>query len=470
MSSSPRAILSSASIPRALLHLCLPMIAGFSVGAVYNVINGGFVGSLHSTPMLAALTFSMPIFALIMAIGGVFGVGAGTSISRLMGEQEDAATDRPAAALRIRQTGSFALYGALAVGVVVGVIGLLLATPLAHVLGATTDAVAPTAQYVGMMFAFAPVLVASFALEQLVRAEGAAVVSMIGLIASTVANLIFDMLFILVLPWGVLGAGLALGLSNVVMAGYYIWWLSARSQNISVAPRHFSADGAMLRTVFGVGASELLQSAFLIVTSLVSNWVAMRFGAALLASVGVAQRIAQLPEMICMGVYFGALPLFGFAFGARNRERLRRAVSGAAWSIAGITLVFSGLVFLFRHQVLAIFSQDPSVLADGTLVLMAMLVSTFFNGFTGLNIALFQATGQMRNATIMSVAQGVLYIPVVLGMTQLWGLVGFVWAITVTELLTLGLALVLSLVSRRALAAGPSTEQVQEAEAMLEAA
>ena len=109
----------------------------------------------------------------------------------------------------------------------------------------------------------------------------------------------------------------------------------------------------------------------------------------------------------------------------------------------------------------ALFSADPSVVADGTLILTAMLVATLFNGFTGLVIAVFQATEQMRNATIMSVAQGILFIPVVLIGNAVLGMTGVIWSMTVTELLTFGLGALLFARSRRALAT-PSPEAVAE--------
>ncbi|WEG09587.1 MATE family efflux transporter [Microbacterium horticulturae] len=475
MSSNNRFQLASAPIWRALIHLCIPMIAGMSVGAVYNIINSGFIGSLHSTPLLAALTFSLPVFALIMAVGGVFGVGGGTYISRLLGSQdqdgEDASarsrslgTGAAAAASRIKNVSSFTLWGSLAAGVVIGIVGVVFATPIAAAVGASGASLAPTALYIGAMFAFTPIYVACFSLEQIVRAEGAAVASMTGLIASTVANLVFDVLFILVLGWGILGAGLALGLSNIVMVGYYVWWLIRRSEIAALGLRWFRADREMLRTVFGVGVSELLQSSFLIVTTLVMNWIAIAYGAALLASMGVALRIAQLPEMMCMGMFIGVIPLLAYAFGARNHVRLRRAITGAAVAILGITVVFSTLVFVFRDQVFALFSADPAVLQDGTLVLTAMLVSTIFNGITGLVIAVFQATEQMRNATIMSIAQGVLFIPVVLIGNAVFGITGVIWAMTVTELLTFALGVALFFTSRRALDAEPSEQAIAAAE------
>lgn len=274
---------------------------------------------------------------------------------------------------------------------------------------------------------------------------------MTGLIASTVANLVFDVVFILGLGWGVMGAGIALGLSNLVMVGYYVWWLTRRSAVMSLSWREVRIDAALLRNVFGIGASELIMSSFMIVTALVMNWVGAAYGDALLASIGLAQRIVQLPEMITMGVFLGALPLFAYASGAGDRARLRQAVIGAALAIAGVTLVFSTTVFILKDHVIGLFSADPAVLSDGAAVLTAMLVSTIFNGFTGLAIAVFQGTGQIRNATIMSVAQGVLFIPVILLGHAFVGMQGVIWSMTVTELLTFILALVLVAARPRAL-------------------
>ena len=200
--------LSSAPIVRALVHLCVPMAAAMIVGAVYNVINAGFIGSLHDTALLAAITFGTPLLGLVMAVGGVFGVGGGALISRLLG----AAEHDPAKAGEIKHVSSFAVWGSVLVGAVLGGLGLLLLHPLVSLLGADAAAVPATSAFVAVMLAFVPVLAAAFCLEQLVRAEGAARQVMIGLIASTIANLVFDVLFILVLHWGVAGAALAMGL------------------------------------------------------------------------------------------------------------------------------------------------------------------------------------------------------------------------------------------------------------------
>ena len=81
------------------------------------------------------------------------------------------------------------------------------------------------------------------------------------------------------------------------------------------------------------------------------------------------------------------------------------------------------------------FSQDPVVLEIGTYILFAMLISALFNGFTGLFTSIFQASGQGIPTTIMAVAQGVLFIPVIIMLHSVYGLHGVIWSMTITCLM-----------------------------------
>jgi len=456
--------LSAAPIFSALVHLCVPMAAAMIVGAVYNLINAGFIGSLHDTALLAAVTLGSPILGLVMGVGNVFGVGGGALISRLLG----AAEHEPTQAGQIKHASSFAFWGAVIVGAVVGGIGLLLLHPLVSLLGANAAALHATRAFVAVMLAFVPVLAAAVCLEQLVRAEGAARQVMIGLIASTVANLGFDVLFILVLHWGVAGAALSTGLANLVTLAYFATWLHRHSEHISLAPRWFTLAPTVLKPVLGVGVSTLLQSAFLIVTSLILNNLAITYGDGPLAAMGVAVRIAQIPEFLVMGVTIGVLPLLAYSYGKGDRVRLTASLRGSAITVGAITLLFSATVFGFRQQVLSAFSADHSVLTIGATILTAQLVSMIFNGFAGLLTSLFQATGRALPATVMSVTQGILFISAVL-LGKLWfGLDGIIWALTVSEGAVFLAGVVMWLASRPAIDRGLAEGSPERAEEALE--
>lgn len=149
---------------------------------------------------------------------------------------------------------------------------------------------------------------------------------MTGRIASTIANVMFDVLFILVLHWGVAGAALSMGPANLGVVLYLVLWLRRNSENPSLSPRWFTPSTAVMKPVFGVGVGEMLQSAFLIITSLVLNNLAAICGDAALAVMGGAVRIAQVPEFLIMAATIGVLPLLAYSFGKGDRSRLTAAL------------------------------------------------------------------------------------------------------------------------------------------------
>ena len=458
--------LSSAPIVRALIHLCVPMAAAMIVGAVYNVINAGFIGSLHDSALLAAVTLGAPLLGLVMAVGGVFGVGGGALVSRLLGASEH----EPEKANEIKHVSSFAVWGSVIVGAVLGGVGLLLLDPLVTLLGADAASAPATTAFVGTLLAFVPVLAAAFCLEQLVRAEGAARQVMIALIASTIANVGFDILFIIVLHWEVAGAALAMGLSNLGVVIYFAIWLTRNSEHMSVAPRWFSLSPSVLKPVFGVGVGELLQSAFLIVTSLVLNNLAAAYGDGALAAMGVAVRIAQVPEFLVMGVTLGVLPLLAYSYGKGDRQRLASALRVSAITVGAVTMISAVTLFVLRDQVFSIFAADSSVLAIGAVVLTAQLVAMIVNGFAGLLTSFFQATGRAVPAIVMSISQGVLFVPIVL-LGNLWfGLSGIIWALTVTEAIVFLVGGVMWIALRGAIDRGLAEGSPERADEALELA
>jgi Na+-driven multidrug efflux pump len=261
-----------------------------------------------------------------------------------------------------------------------------------------------------------------------------------------------------------------MGLSNLGIVAYFAVYLARHSEHISLAPRFFTLSGAVLKPVFGVGVGELLQSAFLIVTSLVLNNLAVAYGDTALAAMGVAVRIAQVPEFLIMGVTLGVLPLLAYSYGKGDRSRLNSALRASAITVGSIAGITATTAFIFRDQLFGAFVADHSVLAIGVTILAAQLVAMIVNGFTGLITSLFQATGRALAATVMSVTQGVLFIPIVI-LGNLWfGLSGIIWALTVTEAIVFVVGVVMWLASRRAIDRGLAEGSPERADEVLEQA
>ena len=426
--------LETAPIKKAIAHLSIPMMIGMSVGTIYNVINAYFIGLLHNTSMLSAITLGLPIFTVLMALGNVFGAGGGTFVTRLAGGKETGKAKRVA---------GYTFYGSIIAGILVALIAFLLVNPITHLLGVDANTLAYTKSYVLTLFGGGFVIVLNFALEQLVRSEGASKESMYGIFISTALSLIFDPLFILGFGWHVAGAAFAMILASLGSVIYYIYFLETKSEHLKGFLKHFKISFKDQWEVYKIGISELFQAAFLIVTTLLLNNYSMLYGDSVVAGFGVALRIVQVPEFLAMGLFLGLIPFFAFNYSSNNISRFRAGVRYAFLYIGGIASIFVGLVYVFRGPIIHLFSNDPTVLSIGTTIVVAMLISALFNGFTGLFISVFQATGQGMPTMIMSITQGVLYIPMIILLHYLFGLHGVIWSMTITEVITCLMGIVL---------------------------
>ncbi|CEJ73078.1 MATE efflux family protein [[Clostridium] sordellii] len=414
-------------IKKAIAHLSIPMMIGMSAGTIYNVINAYFIGLVHDTAMLSAITLGLPIFTVLMAFGNMFGVGGGTFVTRLVAQNE---VDRA------KKVAGYTFYTSIIVGLLIAVFACLLMNPIVKLLGADSNTLNYTTQYSTTLFIGGFAVILNFALEQIVRSEGASKESMYGMFVSVVVSIILDILFILVLDLHVYGAALSMVIANVASSIYYIWYLNAKSENLKGFLYHFKISIKDQIEIYKIGVSELIQCAFLIVTTLLLNNFAMEYGDSVVASFGIALRIAQLPEFFTMGIVLGVMPLIAYNFSNKNISRLKEGIKYSSIFIISIAVVFAGIVYMFRGQVIQAFSDDPSVLSIGAYILVAMLVSALFNGMTTLFMTIYQASGEGMATGIMAISQGCLYIPMVIVLHYYFGLHGLVWSITITEVIT----------------------------------
>ena len=371
---------------------------------------------------------------IITALAGLFGVGASTLTARLLGEGNTA---------RIPAVTSFAVYASLIFGVGLAVAGIFFVDPLTQLMGAGGATYEPTRWFVTVLFLGAPPWMCMFTLEQLVRAEGYAKQSMYGLLWGVLANLVLDVLLIGVLHMGAAGSGWALMGTNVACIIYYMLFLTAKSKNFSWSLKDFTLSADVLKPVLSVGSSQMVSSLFLVVSALVLNNLAVKYGDAAVASFGVSIRLIMVPQNPYVQVSaWAAFHFFAYTYGAGNRERLRAALKVAVLLSVGTSAVFSIPVWAFRDWALYL-AGGPSIITAGDQVLTALLFSTVFYALVMLLVAWFQACGKGVAAVVLTASVGVFFFITVFAGDTLFGFTGLTWAFPVTQMgsCALGVAL-----------------------------
>lgn len=413
-----------APVPKAIMHMAVPMIMGMVVNMIYNITDAYFIGLLNNTSALAAVTLALPFVTILMALGELFGTGGSTYISRLLGEKNMNG---------VKIASSVNFYLSLLAGVVFSIICTPFLTSVLNVLGATGDSFAPTMDYILPFLIGAPFMIANFTLGQTIRGEGAAKESMIGMVISVVVNIILDPILIFTLGMGVMGAAIATVLGNICAVAYYVWYLNTKSPVQSVSLQDFKPTKDILGNIFKIGVSAFLLSCFLIVSSLLFNNYSMMYGDYVVAAFGVANRMCQISDMIGMGLYMGVVPLIAFSYAAADTERLSKLIKTTVTYLVCIVLGIAAILFAFRTQLLSLFSSDTNVIRVGKEILTALLLSTLFAGLSGFITSIFQAFGKGVKSNIMSVARGIALIPIIIAGNIIFGLDGVIWSLTASE-------------------------------------
>ncbi|MGG4483218.1 MATE family efflux transporter [Paenibacillus illinoisensis] len=412
-----------APITKAVAHFAIPMMLGTSMNVVYSILNAYFLGTLGNTAMLTALALTLPLFAAIMALGNLIGIGSGTFISRLLGEQkyDD-----------VKHVSSFALYSSLVLGILVMAIGLPLIDPIVHGLGATTESFGFTKEYVTVMLIGSPFVILFFTLENIVRSEGAAITSMVGMILSVVVNIILDAVVIYVFHWGVIGVASATVISNLVASAFYAFHMGNKSRLLTISAKWFKASKDILSNVFKIGVPVFIMSIFLGAMSLFLNHFLADYGDQAIAGYGIASRLLQFPEFILMGLCEGVVPLIAFTFTA-NRLRMKQTIGFTIKSILVLAAGFGIIVYLISEHLIGLFTNDPQLIEMGSYILHVTFLSLFISGMTTLFTGIFQATAQGTAAFVMSIIQGVTLIPVLFIANHMSGFHGVVWSLVIAD-------------------------------------
>ena len=434
--------LEKAPILKAISNLSVPLMIGMSVSVIYNIIDAYFIGRLNNFNMISAVGLVLPLFTILMALGNLLGVGCGAYISRLLGEKNYK---------MIKSVSAFAFYMSIIFGLISLLLGYLFLDDIVRILGTDSANFLYTREYSLVLIASAPVMILNFSLEQLVRSEGAAKVSMIGIVLSCVINIILDPILILYFHLGVTGAALGTTVANIIAVLYFISYIVRKKSNLTINIKYFTFSRELFVNVFKIGVPVLIFSMFMMVSSLLMNNIAKLYGSDVLAAYAVQFRITQFPEFIAMGFAEGIVPLIAFNYTAKNKERLRQSIIYTVIIIIANSVIVSGLIFIFSNNIMKLFSININVIILGAYIIRVTLISTFVSGLTTLITGIFQGTGKGTESLIMSVVQGVLFIPYLLLGNYFYGFKGLVWALPLTEITTFIIAIILMIFSKKAI-------------------
>ena len=426
-------IMLNAPIHRVIPQMAVPTIVAFLITTIYSLADTYFVSSL-GTSATAAVSVNASLDQLIMMCGSMLAVGANSYIARLLGEGDQK---------KASQVLSTSFFAAAAMGLLLLIFGSIFMTPMVRLLGATPTCEQHSIDYATYVLLAAPFMASNFVMNQCLRSEGSATLSMIGMGIGGVLNCILDPIFIFALDMGVAGASLATAISKLVSFAILIFPYITRRSVLRLSIRNFCPSRDIISKVVSMGSSSMFRNGLAVVAGIMLNDLAGNISDSVMAGVGVTNKIMMFPFGIILGFGNGFQPVAGFNWGAKRYDRVEESYRFSA-RVALIGAVAMAVLFaVFADPIIVLFAgEDPEMRRIGILCTITQCIALPIHAWVAIVNMLCVGLGNAKGAFILSTArQGSCFVPILYPLAWIAGAYGVASVQAVADVLTLAMAI-----------------------------
>lgn len=402
---------------RTLWRYIIPSAGALCVTYLYNIIDGIFVGQGVGHLALAAVNITVPFITALVAISCLFAMGGSTVIAIRLGRGDKKGAN---------DAFMTAFVMTLLLSAVLLLIGTLLPKQIALLCGSSRTILPMAEEYLFYYTLFSTPFLLSNCLSVFVRNDGAPGLAFAGMCIGAVTNIFLDWLFIFPLGMGLKGAAVASGfgqvLSFVILLSHFV--RKKGQLRIQRCPVSFGLVGKICKR----GVPECVSQLNTPVTALCYNWVlGNTLGDMGVSTFSVLSFIYSLANAILSGVAGGLQPLWGRAFGRKDKEELGGYFkTGIKINVTASAMIYVVLC-MFRTPVVRLFNGDPALVKMASKALPVFAFSFLFMSVNLLFTAYFYSTKQTVKSDVIAVSRGIVVkapaiflIPSVLGDGYVW--------------------------------------------------
>lgn len=435
-------LLEEAGVALALLKLGIPTMVGMLISALYNAIDAYFVSGLGISQM-GAVSIVFPIVQIIIGLGMMFGAGASSYISRLLGKGDNEQANK---------TASTALFSGIFVGAII-IAGIMLFLDSVLIsLGATETMLPYARDYAKIYITGSIINVFTVMMNNLLTAQGATKFTMIAMLTGSIANVILDPIMIYGMKLGIKGAAVATVISLCMNMMLYIGYIAKKKGILRFSIKNIAPSKKIYEEVLKIGIPVLLFQFFASVAMGTINTTSKPYGDYAVAAMGAVTRIMTVVTYVVFGFLKGFQPFAGYNYGAKKYGRLKKSINLCmVWStlfciIAAIVLV------IFAEPIVSLFGTDTKMidLASKALRLNATLFITF--GFQMVYASLYLSIGKSLVGGMLSLGrQGIFFFPLVFVLPHMFELTGVIWVQPMADFFTTILTIIFAIKINRTL-------------------
>lgn len=421
--------LTEGKVWKVIVRFALPLLVGNLLQQFYNITDSIIVGQFLGKEALAAVSASFFIYYFIISL--VIGVGSGTTvvISQLFGAKQYQK-------VQLAFSSFFILM--LVGGIILSIAGIIFAEPVFRLTN-TPEEVIPQAVayfriYIGGTFLF----VTFNSIISILRGVGESVRPMLFILITTVLNIAFDLLFILVFKWGIEGAARATVVSQGIGMCIALAYVNNTHPLLSIKKQDMLFDWKLFKESLKIGLPTSVQQCAIALGLIALLGIVNSFGTNTLTAYGAAGKIDTIITQAILTLS-GALAAFcGQNIGAGRLDRVKKGVQFTMYTNIALGLLTFAAVYLFGNEMMRIFTKDIDVVAIGKEYLL--IIGGFFIVHGALNVynGALRGAGDTLFPMITSlVCLWLIRIPLAYYLSSWLGRNGIWWAIGIS--ITIGL-------------------------------
>ena len=420
-------------IHRVIPKMAIPTIVAFLITSIYSLADTYFVSSL-GTNATAAVSVNASLDQLIMMCGSMLAMGANSYIARLLGKNDEQKASRVL---------STAFFAAFAIGAGLLIFGTIFMVPMVRLLGATPTCEAYAIDYASYILLAAPFMACNFVMNQCLRSEGSATLSMVGMGFGGILNIVLDPIFIFKLNMGVAGASLATAISKLVSFAILIYPYVTKRSLLHLSIRNFKPSREIVGEIVTVGSSSMFRNGLAVIAGILLNTLAGGISDSVLAGIGVCTKIMMFPFCIILGFGNGFQPVAGFNWGAKRYDRVQESYRFSSRVAFWGGLIMAAVCIIFADQLIVLFAgEDLEMRRIGAFAIITQSIALPIHAWVAIVNMYCVGLGNAKGAMALSTArQGSCFLPILYPLAWIFGAYGVGCVQALADILTLVLAI-----------------------------
>lgn len=445
-SNNDKNILGVEKIGSLICKMSIPIMFSMMVMALYNVVDSIFI-SHYSAKYLASLSIVFPLQMGIIAVCSGTAIGINSLTSRYLGAGN---TDK---ANKVAITG---MWLEIISSLVFILFGIFFSGVFANAFSSDPEIINGTKAYLSICLIISTPLMFSSVIERLMQAEGDSIHPMIVQIVGALINIVLDPVFIFGIgpfpEMGVAGAALATVLGQIV--GCIIAYIFYRRINILSARIHnlikFKPEKQTIKEIYKVALPSIVLQGLTSISTLFMNIIVVAFSEIAVAVFGLYFKVQSFLYMPLFGLNSGVIPIVGYNYGARNKDRVVKTVRIAMAIGCSVMLLGTLLFQFFPNLILSPFKTTEEMNKIAYVAFRIISIGFIFSAIAIVINGFFMGIGAGVSAMSVNLArQLILLVPLafVLSKTAL-GISGVWVAFPISEVLSTILAYALFIKER----------------------